>query len=368
MTTDLTPPADASATIALLLPLNGRLSEAGESLRDGFFAAYYQQPPARRPTVRVYEAAEDPAGAYRRAVAEGAGFVVGPLGKEAVTAVARVADGRVPTLALNILPDGLATPPRFYQYALAPEDEARQVAERLLADGRRSGAALVPSGDRGARVLAAFQGVYMAAGVSSVTSRTYAAGATDFSEQLASLLGFGDSQRRQQAIAAIVGRPLLFAPRRRDDLQFLFFAGQPVQGRLLRAQLKFSYAGDVPVYSTSDVYEPNADANLDLEGVAFVDMPWMISEDPEITALRATVAHLWPGNARRRGRLYAMGFDVWQLVTELRTAGGAPPQALNGLTGRLTVDGGGRVHRGLDCVIVDADGRLRPLPPPSANL
>jgi len=366
MPTDPTP-ADTTVQIALLLPLNGRLAEAGESVRDGFFAAYYQQAPATRPTVRAYDVADDPAGAYRRALSEGAAFVIGPLGKEAVAAVARVADPRVPTLALNALPDGVATPPRFYQYALAPEDEARQVAERLLAEGLRSGAALVPAGDWGARVLAAFQAAMSAGGGTALSSRTYAAGTADLSEPLAQLLGFGDSQRRQQAITAIVGGTLLFAPRRRDDLQFLFFAGQPVQGRLARSQLKFNYAGDLPVYSTSDVYEPNPTANLDLEGVAFVDMPWMISEDPEVAALRANVAHLWPASAKRRGRLYAMGADAWLLATEFRRAGGPPREPLIGVTGRLSVDAGGRVHRSLDCVIIDADGRPRALPPPDVS-
>lgn len=362
MPTDPTP-TDAAVQIALLLPLTGRLAEAGESVRDGFFAAYYQQAAANRPTVRVYDAGEDPAGAYRRALADGASFMIGPLSREAVTAVARVADARVPTIALNALADGVAPPPRFYQFALAPEDEARLVAERLLAEGLRSGAALVPAGDWGARVLAAFQAAMTAGGGTAVSSRTYVVGTTDLSEPLAQLLGFGDSQRRQQAIAAIVGGTLLFAPRRRDDLQYLFFAGQPLQGRLARSQLKFNYSGDLPVYSTSDVYEPNPTANLDLEGVAFVDMPWMISEDPEIAALRANVAHQWPATAKRRGRLYALGADAWLLATEFRRAGGVPREALAGVTGRLTVDGTGRVHRSLDCVVIDADGRPRALPP-----
>ena len=364
--------ADASnlrlpAQVALLLPLSGRLSDAGESLRDGFMTAYYQQDAASRPVVRIYDSAADAAAGYRRAIADGASFVVGPLGKESVAAVKLAADGNVPTLVLNFLPDGDATPPRFYQFALAPEDEARQVAELLLREGRRTGVAVAPAGEWGARVLAAFQDTFTGNGGTLVTTMTYGAATTDFSDLLVALLGFDASQRRHQAVVGIVGGPLQFTPRRRDDLQFVFFAGQPVQGRLVRPQLKFHYAGDLPVYSTSDIFEPNPPANQDLEGVAFLDIPWVIADEPAVAELRAAVLQLWPAHARRRSRLFAMGFDTWRLVGALATAGGPISEPLAGMTGRLTVDASGRVRRGLDWAVIGPDGQPRPLPARSAD-
>ncbi len=348
--------------IALLLPLSGRLTDAGESLRDGFMTAYYQQDVASRPIVRIYDSTTDAAASYLRALADGAAFVVGPLGKENVAAVRAVADGSVPTLVLNMLSDGETTPQVFYQFALAPEDEARQVAEQLLSDGRRMGVALVPGGEWGARVLTAFQGAFTGGGGTLVTTMTYGAGTTDFSAVLVPLLGFEESQHRHQALVAIVGGPLQFTPRRRDDLQFVFFAGQPVQGRLVRPQLKFHYAGDLPFYSTSDIYDPDPQANQDLEGATFVDIPWLIADEPAVAELRATVAQLWPANARRRGRLFAMGFDTWRLVGAFATASGPIREPLAGMTGRLTIDAAGRVRRKLDWATVGPDGEARPLP------
>ncbi len=366
MQSDATPAAQVPVQVALLLPLSGRFSDAGEALRDGFLAAYFQQDAATRPRLKIYDAAEDASVAYRRAVADGAGFVVGPLGKENVQAVTRVADGTVPTLALNFIPDGDPLPARFYQFALAPEDEARQVADRLLASGRRVGVALVPAGEWGTRVLAAFQTALLAGGGTLAASRNFATGTTDYSEPLVDILGFDESQRRYRAISTAVG-PLQFIPRRRDDLQFVFLAGQSVQGRLVRSQLKFHYAGDLPVFSISDIYDPNPIANQDLEGVAFTDIPWMIDEDRAVADLRNSVQQLWPANARRRGRLFAMGFDAWKLVGVLsgNRAPGAEP--VPGMTGRLTVDAAGRVRRGLDWAIVGADGQARPLPPPGSE-
>lgn len=350
------------ARIALLLPLSGRLGDAGESIRDGFLAGYYQLDTPARPELRVYDSGADVVGAYRRAVGDGAAVVVGPLGKENVQAVARVADPAVTTLALNFLPDTDPTPPRFYQYALAPEDEARQVADRLIAEGRRTGVAVIPTGEWGARVLAAFQRALTAGGGNIVATRALNPGNADFSDQLTSMLGFEESERRYHAVTAIVG-PLQFTPRRREDLQFVFLAGQPVLGRLVRPQLKFHYAGDLPVYSISDIYDPNPIANQDLEGVSFTDMPWMITEDPAINELRTAVQQLWPTDGRHRGRLFAMGADAWRLVGVLWSARGGTPGAVTGLTGRLMMDAGRQVHRTVDWATVGPDGQLRPLPP-----
>jgi outer membrane PBP1 activator LpoA protein len=63
---------------------------------------------------------------------------------------------RPPLLALNFLPTDRPAPERFYQFALSPEDDARAVARYIGASGRRHGVVIVPEGDWGTRVAAAF--------------------------------------------------------------------------------------------------------------------------------------------------------------------------------------------------------------------
>src|SRR5258707_4943999 len=143
--------------IGLLLPLSGRAEAVGVAVRDGFIAAYLEQAPSTRPRLKIYDvAAESVGSAYTSAISEGAGFVVGPLTKEDVAAVAPLSDGRTPVLALNFLGESVSTPRNFYQFALLPEDEARIVARRAVADGRLHGVAIVPGGEWGNRVAAAF--------------------------------------------------------------------------------------------------------------------------------------------------------------------------------------------------------------------
>src|SRR5690554_4299763 len=97
--------------IALLLPMTGPLASAAESIYAGFAAAYYASDD--RPRIRVYDVGADGrhvATAYEEAITAGAEFVVGPLTKESLVALAGQAELPVPVLALNTLPDGYTGP------------------------------------------------------------------------------------------------------------------------------------------------------------------------------------------------------------------------------------------------------------------
>jgi uncharacterized protein len=338
-------------TVALLLPLSGRQQAAGTVVRDGFLAAYYQHTSGLRPRVRIYDVAiQNPADAYVTASADGAQFIVGPLTKDEVAAVAAVADGRVPVLALNFLPAEVRTPHGFYQFALTPEDEARLAARRAVADGHQRAVLLAPLGDWGNRVATAFTDELEHAGGSVLARRAFDPQESDYSSEITSLLKLDESRGRHERLAAMLGGRLEFEPRRRGDADFVFVASQPAQARLIRPQLRFHFAGDLPVYATSDSFEPDAQANLELDGVMFPDMPWMISSDPVSTAVRDSVQSAWPARASRRGRLFAFGFDAYRLIPLLKSPANARLDSIAGMTGRLTLDGQGRVRRDLDWV------------------
>lgn len=352
----------SSGRIALLLPLSGRAHAAGTSVRDGFLAAWYARPAQNRPKVDIYDTGTDALAAYRRAVSEGAQAVVGPLTKEEVGAVARGAAPGIPLLALNFLPEGTPASPQVFQYSLAPEDEAIEVARRLVAEGRRHGIALVPTGEWGQRVQRAFEETLRAGGGRLIAMRTYAPDTADFTAPILELLGVDEAKGRHHKLVQALGTPLEFAATRRNNIEFVFIAGQPQAARLIRPQLRFHYAGDLPVYATSEIYDPSPKANLDLEGVMFPDMPWMIDPDPAAVDVRNDLRTAWPERFRRRGRLYALGFDAYAAVSEIMTSRNPFRMPLSGMTGRLTVDAGRRLHRELEWLQIRG-GELRSLPP-----
>jgi outer membrane PBP1 activator LpoA protein len=133
-----------------------------------------------------------------------------------------------------------------------------------------------------------------------------------------------------------------------------------VQGRSLRPALRFHLSEDLPVYATSDIFEPNTAANNDLEGILFPDMPWVISPDAVSAQLREALSKHWPVRARGRGRLYAFGFDAYRLVPLLKAGRFGREHAIPGMTGLLSVDESGRVHRELDWARV-SNGKAMPV-------
>jgi outer membrane PBP1 activator LpoA protein len=328
--------------IALLLPLSGRAEAFGVAVRDGFIAAYLQQNAASRPRLKIYDvAAESVASAYNRAIADGAGFVVGPLLKDEVAAVAPVTGGRTPVLALNFLGETVAPPKNFYQFALLPEDEARMVARRMVADGRLNGVAIVPSGDWGARVAAAFADELKTLGGNVLDTGRYDPAQVDFSDVIRTVM--------QLKATKVEKGEKPEPPTHRSDAAFIFVAASTAgTARLILPQLKYNYSGDVPVYSTSDSFEPDPNANSDVDGMLFPDMPWMISNDPVTSQIRDSVRAAWPARTARRDRYYAFGFDAYRLVPGLRSASPAASSNIAGVSGKLHLDLQNKVRRDLD--------------------
>jgi outer membrane PBP1 activator LpoA protein len=340
--------------VAALLPLSGRNAAVGAQVRDGLLAGFFAQPSAERTPLRFYDIAARPVGeALAAARAAGAVFVIGPLMREDVLAAAAFATatpGAPPMLVLNFLPSSASAavpaevPAALYQFGLSPEDESRSVARRAIADGRRRAVALIPSGDWGVRVLAAFKDEFEAGGGTLLAER--ALGGRDLGPALRSTLGIDASRARHQRLQSLLGSSLVFQPRRRGDVEMLFAPGQPALIRQLRSQLRFEAAADIPMYSTSDAWDGRVDA--DLNGLIFTDMPWMIAPGSGRSATLRSETEAAYGDLRGRSRLFALGHDAWLVQEGLRTGRfSAGSGELEGVTGQLALDDSRRVGRGL---------------------
>jgi uncharacterized protein len=353
--------AGAVSHVALLLPLSGRQASAAATVRDGFMTSWFQAPIASRPRVRVYDTGSSGvADVVSRAAQDGADFIVGPLTREEVIAAADYQATRLPMLALNFLPPDHAPPPTLFQFALSPEEEARAVARRVLADGHRRGVALAPEGDWGTRVLAAFRSELEVGGGYLLGEGMLESGRTDFSPSITQVLRISESRARHRRLESLLGTKLAFEPRRREDIEFVFAPSTAPTARLLRPQLKFHYAGNIPTYATSEAFEPDPSANRDLDGLAFPDMPWMLGTSALAQDVRGAARDAWPTGGPRRNRLFAFGFDAYRLLEALRAApdGAARPLDVAGMTGRLTLDAERRVLRELDWALI-RDGQPR---------
>ena len=344
------PPAalESAPHMALILPLTGRTAAPAAQIRDGFLTAYYQMPVNARPRLRLYDSAQGTiADIMAQATAAGAEFIVGPLIREEVVAAADILTARPPVLALNFLPADRPPPEKFFQFALSPEDDARAVARYLVTNGRRYGVMIAPEGDWGTRVAAAFDEELRSAGGLVLGQSTYNPADKDYGAAIMQVLRTDDSRARQQRIQSAIGQKLEFEPRRRADIQFIFIPSQPGVARLLRPQLRFHLAGDIPTYTLGDAYEPHATANQEIDGVMFPDMPWMLAADPLTTEVSAAATQAFGDSPTRRGRLFAFGYDAMRIAAALSRGAPVPAQ---GLTGALSLDAQGRVRRDLQWV------------------
>lgn len=360
------------AKVALILPLSGRYATQAVAVRDGFLAARYQMEGARNPPpeILIYDSGESPTAAlerYREARAAGAGFIVGPLTKEALSEFANQDELAVPVLGLNYLDNQQArTPPRLYQFGLSPEDEAVQVAERLIQEGLTRGVALVPAGDWGNRMMLAFKQRFEELNGTLLNGQYYAADENDFSTPIMRVLNLDESALRHQSLRGTLNLPLQFEPRRRQDAQFVFLAARERDAKLIRPQLRFHQALDLPVYATSHVYALDQKPDRDLDGIHFADMPWTIAPDAAGREVREQLRTLWPSRFEQASRLYALGFDAFRLVPVLLNTVNPLSQPVAGMTGLLSMDQANRIHRGLYWAGFRS-GVPRLLPPPQSE-
>ncbi len=352
--------------IGLILPLSGRFAAAAAAVRDGLIAAHFQgSDTGRRPRLRIYDTEGDAEIAvlrYREAVNDGVDFIIGPLQKDAVAALARLGQLEVPVLALNTLDLDEAGPDNLFQFGLVPEEEAYQIAERAALQGLDMGIALVPDNELGLRMLQAFRERYEELGGTLVAAELYNPQQQDHSAPIIRSLTIDESRARQQVLRSVLNLNLQWEPRRRRDAKFIFLIGNPQQGRALRPQLRFHHASDLPVYASSHVYAgvPNRAQDADMNGVAFTDMPWTIAPDATVAASQRELTAHYGGAMERNTRLYALGFDAYRLAPVLRHDPALLSEPVPAATGSLHIDHQRRIHRVLSWAHF-VNGTARPL-------
>lgn len=335
--------------IALMLPFSGRLEKVSAAIQNGFLYAYYQDPD-NVADLELINASNDPAKfnlQYEQAIQNGADFVVGPVDKDLISMLQKRERLSVPTLTLNYGEDDEKAKLNLYQFGLRPEDEAEQIADYALAQGRHQALVLVPDTEWGTRLKQAFTTRFESLGGLVVDSAFYPARKNDYSPAIKDLLNLTTSNQRKSIFQQVIGEEVQFEARRRQDIDMIFIAANSRQARLIKPQLKFHRAQDVPVYATSHISSSlaNADDDRDLNEILYVDIPWML--DNEKSRDHQSISKLWPEASTRFSRLFALGIDAYRMIPSLRRLMINPDESLQHNTGKLSVDANGRVRRAL---------------------
>ena len=322
------PPADDDGyrpplKVALLLPTSGSVAIAGSAVRDGFMTAYFAEN-RRKPEVQVYDSSESTGGAieaYRKAVADGNDFVVGPLGREQVTALFGQTDVPVPILALNR--SAKPAPPGSVSFSLAPEDEGVAAAARLIGKNLRRAIVFTSRDDNATRALAAFREAYTQRGGTVVAEAVIPDAGPNYGTVLKDTL-----------------------TKSGDQYDAVFLALKAPAARLLATQLPTNGYRPVPRVSTSLILSGGGNARLDqeLDGIEYPELAWLLHPLNGLPDSATLGAHL-PSAHGGGARLFAFGADAFRLSAYLESLQSNPRASVSGATGELSLDGLGNVAR-----------------------
>ena len=334
--------------VALLLPLGGRIADAAAAVRDGFIRHYYRQRAAGAITWDLivldtgdHDSTRD---AYNAAIDSGAQLVVGPLTKTAVAELLAPGTLPVPVIALNRLERNGAGIDNGLQFALAPEDEAAQLARLAFADGHRSALLVRPAGEWGARMETALRESWLQLGGRIAASETFS-GRETHSSSLSAVLDLDASRQRAAELRRQLAQPIEITARRRKDIDSVFLlAPGAAEARSLKPLLAYHYAGNLPAYATSSANsDQDGGKESDLNGLRLVEMPSVLSGGNNNAPLRG----------QRYARLGALGADACRLATLDLRSHSRPGPLLQGETGFLSINGQGQIERDLQPAVFD---------------
>ncbi len=330
-------PANKAQEVAAVLPANGNLKSAGNAVRKGMMASYYVKSQEKTsPTVHMYNTnADDITSAYQQAANNNATWVVGPLSKAAVTDLAQQSSLTTPTLALNFT-DTPPQSPALYQFALSPQDEAMQAADKAKADGHSHAIVIAPATAWGRGVATAFQQRWQANGGIMVGDMYYTGQAS---------LDPGIKKVLQLSPSDDPKAPL----QHRQDVDVIFLVADPIIARQIKPLLNFYYAGNISVYATSLVYsgQTNPSLDKDLNNIKFCDIPFVLTTNLQIQQATEQMHELLPNASGQNLRLFAFGYDAYQLLPQLSSLGNSPQRGYTGLTGTLYLGDNQQVLRQL---------------------
>src|SRR3989338_4295737 len=235
---------------------------------------------------------------YRKAIASGAHAVVGPLTRNGVSALAAEKNIPVPTLTLNIVEGQPAQ--MLYYFGMPVEAEARQAAQLAKRQGLHQAIIITTRALWTKRLQSAFEEEWFASGGGILRETEY----NNVSGELADITDLPDTA--------------------------IFLAADARSARLIRPYLP----NKLPIFATSQIFSGNDNTltNYDLNGIRFVDMPWLLQPDHPAVM---TYPRANPPLTIDRERLYALGIDAYRLIQSLLAKKVNTALPLDGVTGDI---------------------------------
>jgi outer membrane PBP1 activator LpoA protein len=376
--------------IAVLLPLTGRLANQGLAIKEGILAAYLEDLPNAKITldnapgyegstgkviqnkaqqyrkIRFFDSALKTAQQLNELVAD-FDVILGPLVKERIMDLTAVLPSDKILLALNrvelqaksptinqldeIVESNLIASEHYY-FSLAPEDEAQQLA--LHIQQRQLVRPIVFAADSPTtrRMAEAFITKWQETPNAIQPDLTIFTNSKNMRMRVSQMLDVTQSKQRINQIEALSDVEVFGVERNRRDIDAIVLFANPEQAKLLNPIIEASLSPfarrSLSVFASSRSYSLDLNSNSlrDLRNLTFTDMPWMLP-DHRWQNLASQTIQLWPQKQDTLLRLFAMGFDAYNILPNLRRLKTLPQLVSHGLTGKINVDEQGVLYRRL---------------------
>jgi len=248
-------------------------------------------------------------------------------------------------------------------FALAPEDEATQLANLMKKQGIRTPIIISNGSSLSRRMIDTFNEQWIALnGLDAIKPPKV----VTFSDNkglrvgITAALDVLQSQRRINQLSNLTSETVHSVTRNRRDVDAFVVFALPQQVELLNPIIEASISlfteRTIPVFATSYSYQHQLNKNSirDLRSLVFVDMPFLMPEQRN-SPLAEQVDTLWNKPPSSFLRLFAFGYDAFQFSEQMQQLAYFSHTDLKGLSGKLTVNEQRQVIRNLPSAIIQND-------------
>ncbi|MEG0800849.1 MAG: penicillin-binding protein activator [Citrobacter sp.] len=363
---------DTTAPVAQSQPVDGVASPSQASVSDLTQDAPAQpatpvstpQPAPTQPTtasapanpsaeLKIYDTSSQPLNQILAQVQQdGASIVVGPLLKNNVEELMK-SSTPLNVLALN-QPESVKNLANVCYFALSPEDEARDAARHIHAQGKQAPLLLIPRSGLGDRVTNAFAQEWQKLGGGVVLQQKFGSTAE---LKMGVNGGSGISLTGSPVASSVPAQPGvtiggLTIPAAPTDAQItggsgrvdaVYILATPEEIAFIKPMIAMrngSQSG-ATLYASSRSAQGTAgpDFRLEMEGLQYSEIPMLAGGNESLMQQALSAVH----NDYSLARMYAMGVDAWSLANHFSQMRQVQGFEINGNTGALTAT--------QDCVI-----------------
>ena len=322
--------------IALLLPLEGEYLSPSKNFIEGFLNGYFNSLKTNednRQTIKIFNSSEDGIlNSYQDAMKLNPQIIIGGFRQSEAKDLLSLETYEIPTIILNDF-DQLNYPERenLFFFSNSQGDEISHIISDMWYRGIQSVIVITPDHLWGLQASEAFQSGWVARGGIILDTVIFNQDTRDFTDLLKRPLHIDTSEKRGLFLKRFVNSKLDLSSRRRNDIDGIVLFAYSDKARQIKPALNYLFANDIPVYSSSRIYNDVEEPNLyrDLDDIKFAGMPWSLEGSLQQELNIDETLH------PEYRQLYTRGFDSFLLSQNLREPSFAQNIPLLGATGVL---------------------------------